>query len=312
VIDRLNVYETGELKRCENIIRQGLREFVTVGNALMKIRDQRLYRAKYTSFEDYLREEWKLSRSRGYQLIGAAEVVGNLEGPVRHVEVVKDESPPPPVQYVTVVVGDESPRDDPIVTTARVIGDESPRDDPIVTTARVIGDESPREASEDLSTVVDISGLRPICESQTRALSRLPTAELQRAAWAQAVSEANGRQPTAAQVSLAVGAMEDRIRREARVAQSNPQPKMPKVRQRTPDDDVESLSMTLSVAVLQWKRSSLPLATLITLLRRAADELEEYGELRRPDRIDTGPEADLDDDDPDDDDADDAESWKGA
>jgi len=66
------------LDKCEQIIEGGLKAFVEVGNALIEVRDQRLYRAEYHTFEEYLDKRWHISRPRGYQLIGAAQVVNNL------------------------------------------------------------------------------------------------------------------------------------------------------------------------------------------------------------------------------------------
>ena len=62
----------------EEVIARGLSTFIEVGNALLDIRDNRLYRARFSTFEDYCRERWEFSRQRANQLIGAAEVVGNL------------------------------------------------------------------------------------------------------------------------------------------------------------------------------------------------------------------------------------------
>lgn len=76
--NKLTATETNELERCEIVIKQGLETFVEVGQALMTIRDKRLYRLQYTTFEDYCRERWGMSRPRAYEMIGAAKVVGNL------------------------------------------------------------------------------------------------------------------------------------------------------------------------------------------------------------------------------------------
>lgn len=75
----LSPSETEELDRHETTIRRGLETFLEVGRALQAIKQKRLYRGGYSSFEVYLRERWDLSRPRAYQLIGAAEVVENLE-----------------------------------------------------------------------------------------------------------------------------------------------------------------------------------------------------------------------------------------
>jgi hypothetical protein len=63
------------LTEAEGVIERGLGTFVEVGAALMSIRDERLYRVEYGTFEDYCRERWGFSRSRTYQMIDAASVV---------------------------------------------------------------------------------------------------------------------------------------------------------------------------------------------------------------------------------------------
>jgi hypothetical protein len=74
--------ETGEvvptLASCEEVIERGLGTFVEVGNALLTIRDAKLYRADYDTFEGYCIDRWNLSRKRAYDLTNAAEVVAAL------------------------------------------------------------------------------------------------------------------------------------------------------------------------------------------------------------------------------------------
>jgi hypothetical protein len=67
------------LEHYEQIIAQGIKTFVQVGQALLAIRDQRLYRQSHDTFEDYLRQRWDLGQSRAYQLMDAAGVVTNLK-----------------------------------------------------------------------------------------------------------------------------------------------------------------------------------------------------------------------------------------
>ncbi|MCC6192099.1 MAG: hypothetical protein IT318_23970 [Anaerolineales bacterium] len=76
--DELARNESKELARLETIIQLGLSTFVEVGNALLRIRDGRLYRASHKTFEEYTQERWGMTRRRANQLIGAAETVGNL------------------------------------------------------------------------------------------------------------------------------------------------------------------------------------------------------------------------------------------
>ena len=53
-------------------------EMLPNGNALLEIRDSRLYRTSHGTFEDYCGEKWQIERRRAYQLMDAAQVVGNL------------------------------------------------------------------------------------------------------------------------------------------------------------------------------------------------------------------------------------------
>jgi len=66
------------LEDYEDIIQRGLDTFIDVGNALLEIRDSRLYKASYSTFEDYCKERWGWERRHAYRLIDAAQVVSNV------------------------------------------------------------------------------------------------------------------------------------------------------------------------------------------------------------------------------------------
>lgn len=70
--------ERHELEKHEAVIESGLQTFYSVGTALLAIRDNRLYRQQFKTFESYCSERWNIVRSRAYQLIDAAETVLNL------------------------------------------------------------------------------------------------------------------------------------------------------------------------------------------------------------------------------------------
>jgi hypothetical protein len=70
--------ERKTLDRCEKTIQAGQRTFVEVGQALAEIRDQRLYRGAFPSFEAYCKTTWDFGRQYAYRLIGSAEVVQKL------------------------------------------------------------------------------------------------------------------------------------------------------------------------------------------------------------------------------------------
>jgi ParB family chromosome partitioning protein len=70
--------ERQKLERCEAVIQRGLNTFVEVGQALLTIRDDRLYRAEFGTFEEYCKGKWGWARNYANKLIASAEVVGNL------------------------------------------------------------------------------------------------------------------------------------------------------------------------------------------------------------------------------------------
>lgn len=76
--DKLSVSEITTLGRLEKTIDKGMTSFLEVGNALMEIRDKRLYRDRHGTFEAYCQERWGLGRRQANNLIAAAEVVGGL------------------------------------------------------------------------------------------------------------------------------------------------------------------------------------------------------------------------------------------
>jgi hypothetical protein len=75
----LTAAERAALLECEAIIRQGRAVFVQVGQALSRIRDSRLYREKYSTFEEYCLEEWEISDRFARNLRSAADVVEVLQ-----------------------------------------------------------------------------------------------------------------------------------------------------------------------------------------------------------------------------------------
>jgi hypothetical protein len=77
----LDVFAPGvlpSLADCEDVIARGLTTFVEVGQALATIRDERLYRGDYASFEDYCQGRWGFSRVRAHQMIDASKIVQTL------------------------------------------------------------------------------------------------------------------------------------------------------------------------------------------------------------------------------------------
>jgi len=77
----LNIEESHELERCEVVIKQGLKTFIEVGEALFIIRDKRLYRNEFNTFEDYCQQKWSMPRRHVNRMIAASETIINL-GPI--------------------------------------------------------------------------------------------------------------------------------------------------------------------------------------------------------------------------------------
>jgi hypothetical protein len=75
---RLSLAEADLLAECEDVIAQGLQTFFDVGNALISIRENKLYRKSHATFDAYCVEKWGISDSRARQLISAAWTVTNV------------------------------------------------------------------------------------------------------------------------------------------------------------------------------------------------------------------------------------------
>lgn len=75
----LNPSEQQERVQLEAKISQHQQAFDEVGNALIAIRDKRLYRSTHDTFECYCQEQWDMTSRRANQLINAANVMQNLK-----------------------------------------------------------------------------------------------------------------------------------------------------------------------------------------------------------------------------------------
>lgn len=70
--------EALELSSLEFTVERSLKAFWEIGQALRHIRDRRLYRQDFSTFEDYCTNRWEMSRRWAYQLIEAATVYENV------------------------------------------------------------------------------------------------------------------------------------------------------------------------------------------------------------------------------------------
>ncbi|MFH2064954.1 MAG: hypothetical protein ABIK15_07140 [Pseudomonadota bacterium] len=78
IMDPMTEEEQSRLEELENIVHENFGAFVETGMALAEIRDKKLYREEYVTFEAYCKAELEVSRSRAHRLIESATVVKNL------------------------------------------------------------------------------------------------------------------------------------------------------------------------------------------------------------------------------------------
>ena len=74
----MTTVELTTLGLLEAVIDKGLHTFLDVGNALLRIRDERLYRGTHTAFDAYCRDRWGMSKTQANRFIAASSVAKNL------------------------------------------------------------------------------------------------------------------------------------------------------------------------------------------------------------------------------------------
>jgi hypothetical protein len=78
VREELSAAEAARLKGLEEAIERGIKSQFDLGRNLRTVRDARLYRGQYMTFEEYCQQRWDMSRPRAYQLIDAADVIDGI------------------------------------------------------------------------------------------------------------------------------------------------------------------------------------------------------------------------------------------
>jgi hypothetical protein len=76
--------ETDRLADLEVVINRGKKSFIEVGNALEEIRDERLYRVDYATFDEYCKEKWGWTARRSNQLIDSADAAMGTIVPIQN------------------------------------------------------------------------------------------------------------------------------------------------------------------------------------------------------------------------------------
>lgn len=99
--------EIARLEKLEKIIEDHQEAFFILIEAVHEIREKKLYRADYNSFEAYCQGRWGWGRRRGDQLAQAAAIIKalpeNCEPLVRNERVVREIAKIPPPQRAAVV-----------------------------------------------------------------------------------------------------------------------------------------------------------------------------------------------------------------
>lgn len=74
----LSLPEQARLVELEERIERGLETFLSVGQALAEIHDSNLYRGEASTWAEYVRTRWGMSRTRSYELMGAARALEDV------------------------------------------------------------------------------------------------------------------------------------------------------------------------------------------------------------------------------------------
>ena len=91
--DIITMQESARLVELERTIKTGMTTFVEVGNALMEIRDSKLYRVEYKTFEAYCRDKWGMSKTQANRLISSSGAAQNL-APIGVIPVSESQARP--------------------------------------------------------------------------------------------------------------------------------------------------------------------------------------------------------------------------
>jgi hypothetical protein len=83
MLEKLGTNERLELLVNEKIIRDNIETTVKTWVALQIIRDKKLYRADYGSFEEYCQKKWEFSRRHADQMISGAAAIQSLPKELR-------------------------------------------------------------------------------------------------------------------------------------------------------------------------------------------------------------------------------------
>lgn len=102
----LVVLSTADRKKRDTLIEivtAGERCFIEVGNALRKLRDEKLYVETHGTFEAFCQDVWGFAKSRAYQLIDSASIA-------QSVSTIGGQTPPKNERQVRALAGVTTPQ----------------------------------------------------------------------------------------------------------------------------------------------------------------------------------------------------------
>lgn len=73
--EKLTIIERDDLRKLKSVVTTGEKAFITAGNALIEIRDRKLYREECDTFEEFCFKTWNWKRAHAYRIINAAATV---------------------------------------------------------------------------------------------------------------------------------------------------------------------------------------------------------------------------------------------
>ena len=77
-MDDITLPESARLIELEKVVVAGLQSWIEVGEALIEIRDSRLYRIEAGTFEEYCQSRFKMGKAHAHRLMTAAPIAKDL------------------------------------------------------------------------------------------------------------------------------------------------------------------------------------------------------------------------------------------
>ena len=77
-LENITMIEALRRNELEKIIKKGFVPFMEMGFALAEIKEKKLYRDLYATFEEYCKEKWGFSRTYSYYVIKGSEAIKSL------------------------------------------------------------------------------------------------------------------------------------------------------------------------------------------------------------------------------------------